>query len=503
MNNKKVMAVLLTAAMGLSTAVTATASEPEYTFSLFVDSNFDEENQPLAWPYFEEQTGIRAELECYPYEIATEKYSLALGSGDYADCIGGWCLSSKDVLNYGVDMGIFVPLEEYFEDCPNISAILDLPGVREAMTAPDGHIYSIPYAIEAPLVDFNPYINTKWLENVGMEMPTTTEEFREVLRAFKEQDANGNGDPSDEIPMSGGKENLHLGYLAGWFGMSLSKEGFTMDGDQLVFGAQSEAYKEGMKYLASLYAEGLIDPELFTQDSSMWKSKGSNDTYGVSIMYYSQDIMKINAGEIPNWAPLPVLKSEYCENPVFLKNTYGNDILRNQVVVTDAAEHPELICKWWDNVFSLENYILTQKGDEKMVTKEGDEYVVTDITTLSEEDQKKYDWGNLYPQSLPKYAPAGFRFKEDPKPYDECAVRDEQYSPFLTEKIIPKVWPDLETSEELSELQTSITDYINQCQAQWIAGQADIEADWDGYKEQLNKLGLERYLELKGATLAE
>ena len=47
-------------------------------------------------------------------------------------------------------------------------------------------------------------------------MPTTTEELREVLRAFKEQDANGNGDPNDEIPLSGSPENLHLGYLAGY-----------------------------------------------------------------------------------------------------------------------------------------------------------------------------------------------------------------------------------------------------------------------------------------------
>ena len=60
--------------------------------------------------------------------------------------IGGWTLSDNAILTYGVNQGVFIPLEDYFEKyCPNISAILDLPGVREKMTAPDGHIYTIPY----------------------------------------------------------------------------------------------------------------------------------------------------------------------------------------------------------------------------------------------------------------------------------------------------------------------------------------------------------------------
>lgn len=34
------------------------------------------------------------------------------------------------------------------------------------MTAPDGHIYSVPYVLSAPAVDFNPYINTRWLKKI-------------------------------------------------------------------------------------------------------------------------------------------------------------------------------------------------------------------------------------------------------------------------------------------------------------------------------------------------
>ena len=57
--------------------------------------------------------------------------------------------------------------------------------------------------------------------------------------------------------------------------------------------------------------------------------------------------------------------------------------------------------------------------------------------------------------------------------------------------------------EEIAELEASIKDYITQCQAKWVAGQSDINADWDGYLEQLDKLGLDQYLEYKGAVKAE
>ena len=181
MKNKKLWAALLAAAM-MTTVMGSVASADDrekedimyteglpivdagdYSFSLFVDGGSGD-TVPTMFPILEEQTGVSVELQSYAYEIAQEKYALALSSGDYADCIGGWCLSAKDVLNYGVDMGVFVPLEDYFEQyCPRISEILELEGVRETMTAPDGHIYSIPYVIEAPEVDFNPYINKKWL----------------------------------------------------------------------------------------------------------------------------------------------------------------------------------------------------------------------------------------------------------------------------------------------------------------------------------------------------
>ena len=475
-----------------------------YSFSLFVDDSQDDDDYVM-FDILEEQTGVKVELQKYPYAIATERLTLDLNTGDYADVIGGWTLSANSILTMGVEEGVYIPLEELFElYAPKMQELLALEGVRDTMTAPDGHIYSIPYVLEAPAVPFNPFINTKWLENVGMDVPTTTEEFRDVLRAFKEQDANGNGDPNDEIPFTTGPDNKHLGDLAGWFGLSVNDEGFTMEDGKLTFGADRDEYKEGIKFLASLYAEGLIDPEVFTQDSSQWKGKGAQDVYGVSIMYASSDIMPYEAGQEPDWVPVPVLSSSSDVKQVYLRDTYGNTVLKNQVVVTDNAEHPEVIVRWWDNFFQLENSLQSQRGPLgiTLIKEDDGTYTAKDVSQMSQEDQDLYDWGNLFPQSLPKYIPAGFTYNVEVETFDEKAVVDELYEPYLTDAI-PSYWVKAEDATKMSDISTAIKDFITQKQAQWISGQSDIDAEWETYKDQLQGLGVQDLIDMRLRALGD
>lgn len=488
--------------------------EGAYTFSLFVDNSTPLENQ-FVWEMLEEQTNVKVDVKQYAYEIAKEKYGLALSSGDYTDVIGGWCLSSTDVLTYGVDMGVFIPLEEYFEKfAPNIMKVLDLPGVRETMTAPDGHIYAIPYVIDAPKVDFSPFINQRWLDNLGLSMPTTTEELREVLRAFKAQDANGNGNPNDEIPFSSDPNNRKIGYLAGWFGLPVNQEGFTMIDGKLEFGANREEYKQMIEYMASLNAEGLLDPELFTQDLATWKGKGNQDLYGVSIAYGSGDFKQIPAGERPEFNTLPVLSSPECSEPKWLADSLGISTLKNQVVITDKAENPEVIVRWWDNFYETDNSFQALNGPFGITCEKLGEnhYKVYDRATLTPEEDEKYSWANMFCQSLPKnLLKENLTIEEvSPAVYDEKQVTDEMYEPYFVGNdgngnfdVIPSYWVEPEYSAKLSEYAVSIKDYVDQKTAAWISGQADVNAEWDAYCAQLDKLGLQEYIKIRQEAIGQ
>lgn len=472
------------------------------SFSMFSD-NSSETGEFYMMDEFKKQTNVDVELRLYPNETAKERLNLDLNSGDYADVIGGWTLTDSHILTYGVNQGIFIPLEDYFEKyCPNITAVLDRPGVRERMTAPDGHIYGIPYVCDDNTVSYSPYINSKWLENVGMEMPTTTEEFEAVLKAFKEKDANGNGDPNDEIPFSTDPNNKSIESMTGYFGLPMNKFGEAIKDGKLVYGGVSSEYRELLSWFSSLFDQGLVDSEIFTQDSSTWEGKGARDLYGCAIAFGSSEFSGIAATtEKSVFDAMPVLNTD--KGGIWLRATPGYNVYRTQAVITNNAKNPELICRWFDNAFELENGIQCTKGVlDVNVFKEGDQYRFIDasLTDLSEEEKEKISWGNLWLQELPKYMPPKFKFLEDNPLYDEKKATEAVYEPNLTKETREPFWIPLDSIDKFSDSETAIIDYFNQQQAMFIFGEMDVDDDaqWEAYVEGMKALGLEDWLEIRG-----
>ncbi len=482
-----------------------------YSFSILVDESGKVEDKYML-PILEEQTNVKVDWQIFPYETATEKLGILLSSGDYPDVIGGWLLGDKDIMTDGMMDGLYIPLEELFEKyAPNIMEILEIPGVRQTFTLPDGHIYTIPYVIGTPLVGFLPWINQKWLDNLGLEMPTTTEEFKQVLIAFRDQDANGNGDPNDEIPFSGDPNNLALGMLAGWFGVNASAAGtnanFALVDGELIFAANKPEYKEFVEFFADLHKEGLLDPELFTQDLAMWKAKGKQDLYGVSIAYGPGDYFDMDERNRTPFVPLPVLTSPNGKTPVFVRGSYGVTMFRTQAAITDKAKNPEVIVRWFDNVFEQDNSVQIQWGpyEKRIVKVEDGVFRGIEPSLISAEDAEKYGWSNAFMQSLPKYIKTSYILQEPdgsviPSEKDEA---DALYLPYLDE-MIPKTWAtDEKDVERQGILATDINNYVKTKLAQWVSGEADVKAEWDDYVAQLDKLGLPELMEIKNRQLEQ
>ncbi len=506
---KKLLTWLLLVTLLLG-ATSAFAAEGTKSFSILVDDSGKAEDK-IMYPILEEQTGIKVDLMLLPYEAAVERKNILINSGDYPDAIGGWLLSENDILTMGMQDGLFVPIDQYIDDStPNMQKVLSIPGVRDAFTLPDGHIYTIPYVIGTPQVSFQPWINTEWLKNVGMEMPTTTEEFRKVLEAFRDQDANGNGDPNDEIPFSADPNNKNIGSMAGWFGVDATayRGGatyFAMVDGKLQFSANQPGFKEFLKFFTGLYKDGLIDPELFTQDLETWKAKGKQNLYGCSMAYGSGDFYDMVPGtnETP-FRTLPVLSSEYCDKPIYHRGSYGVYLFRSQVGITNKAADPGLIVKWFDNVFDLDNSMQMSNGlfGWRLEKLEDGSFRRLDEAKLSEADREKYGWANTFTQSLPRFCPVEIEIlpvEGQPIPYDEKKTADAVYEPYLNE-MVPQVWLGADVAERAATLTTDIANYIDQKVAEWVSGQADVEADWDAYTAKLEEMGLQEMITIwKGA----
>lgn len=129
---------------------------------------------------------------------------------------------------------------------------------------PDGHIYGLPGISEMGYIDDDgtyigigaipqfTSINKDWLEKVGMEMPTTLDELHDVLVAFKENDCNGNGDATDEIPMSFMANNWCAGMttlFAGFGFTDYNEDHRAIDNGKVYYQATSENYKNAIALL--------------------------------------------------------------------------------------------------------------------------------------------------------------------------------------------------------------------------------------------------------------
>jgi putative aldouronate transport system substrate-binding protein len=474
--------------------------------SILIDESRDAtdvQNWPLI-KKLEEETNVKVNWEVYDYDTATERKNSLLNSGDYPDMIGGWLLGGGDIGEYGSDEGIFIPLEELFAQyAPNINEALALTNVQKNMTLPDGHIYSPPYPIPEPQCFNAPYIYKPWLDKLGLEMPTTTEELKQVLIAFRDNDPNGNG-LKDEIPLGNRADRMHL--LTAWFGYpapngAANNLSLTMIDGKPQFAGNMDFVKDAINYLADLYAEGLLDPEVFTQDMVAYQDKGKQlDTpiYGVAVVYGPNDISPGTDAETGlgirngDYVPLPPLTSPTSSDIKWNRGSDGVTLFKTQLVITDNCDNPATAVRWIDNLYSPENSAQAQFGMLGVSSKYEDGVY------------SKIDPSIAYPPefiaSFPRFIRQNDWDLQERNPSDAESARinaamDAAYANNMVERT-PGPWYTAEESTRISTLSTDLGMYMQQKWAQWITGVADVNAEWDEYKAQLETLGLAEYVEL-------
>lgn len=224
------------------------------------------------------------------------------------------------------------------------------------VTASDGHIYLMPAYNGTPrdmLANIFQEINGEWLEAIGMEAPDTLDEFYDMLVAFKTQDPNGNGE-EDEIPWSFVWDNGAYNMVLGAFGFVNGRHD-VIDG-QYVYVPAQENYRHYVEFMAKLYAEGLLDAEVFTQTNEQYVAKMQEMIVGFTPNNHYGTIGLENYLKTVNCKPLT---SEYNDTPMHPGNqpevpTYG-------MCITNKATEEEAIAaiKLLDYLYSEEGSFLT------------------------------------------------------------------------------------------------------------------------------------------------
>ena len=199
--------------------------------------------------------------------------------------------------------------------------------MRSYDPAGEGRIYMTPSIVN--YTRHGAMIRQDWLDKLGLEMPTTQEEFVDVLRAFKTQDPNGNGQ-ADEIPTGGRAEARWMDYLFGMYGIAMW-EGYPQwdiyDGE-LTYSAVTPNMRDALEFISSLYQEGLLDAETLMNDKAGWDGKVNSDQVGVFFQWAEQSYMYAaniyNAtGTKADWVIMPAISADGYEGYYTKKPTMG------------------------------------------------------------------------------------------------------------------------------------------------------------------------------------
>lgn len=447
----------------------------------------------------EEKTGIKINWETYPQSAWPEKKSLLIASNDLPDAFfGSWVLTSDEVVKYGFE-GILMPLEDYIteEDTPNLWKIFqDYPEYKSAITAPDGHIYSLMGFEDGYTVTTDKilYINKAWLEAVNMDIPTTTEEFREVLRAFKEQDPNGNG-VADEIPYSFHKGVNYCSDLFGAFGIpdrtGSPKEHIGVKDGKVVWTAAEDSYKEAVKYFNSLFEEGLVDPEAFTQDGPVFDAKVKSEERIVGVLQaWRSTGWALEEGD-DSYIPMGPLAGP--DGTRFYPE-YQNGITDlGSFSITKDAEDPKTIMGWVDEVydplFSVQASLALKVGVHLEDAGDGTYKFAEPATTENRAKVVPGGGDRIYNVS----AEAAALLQECPAHLVEKRGIDPLYNQYYWPEVYPTFLFSAEESSEIASLTTEIATFTSEKYATWMMN-GGIEEEWDAYLKKLDDMGLQELL---------
>ncbi|MFH5185293.1 extracellular solute-binding protein [Paenibacillus sp. TAB 01] len=456
------------------------------------DAQLGDYAQMALWKQLEEKTNIHVDWVTPAPQDATEKVNLAIASGDLPDFFIKGVISPQDLTKYG-SQGILIPLEQLIDNyAPNLKAVLGKrPEVKSAITSPDGHIYTLPRIIDDGVfgVPRFPMLNMAWLNKAGMKVPQTSDELYQVLEAFKEKDLNGNGKP-DEIPYTAHNMDWAMRGLEGMFGLNRNLDYYANvdESNKVHLWVTDDKYKQLLEYAHKLYADGLIDKEIFTQTDQLYLGKLASNRVGFTPLLSSQ-----NAGKFAN---------DY-KGIVPLKGPDGDQLwnMRQDVnfggakaVITKANKHPEATMRMFDYFYSDEGAMLMymggQEGDTYSQSADGKFKYKPEIMNSSKGLVVELGARTIWPGGFE----LGYYTEKHVRPMMEGTSRPEDFE--TVKNYLPKNYHPMpllakEKHEQITAIRTDMDTYIKEMQAKFILGDVPI-SDWGKYTDTLKKMGIEK-----------
>ena len=461
-------------------------------------------NDNLAYQEMQERTGIKLEFQHPPVGSEKEQFNLLVASRNLPDLIQYAWLNVPGGPGAYISDKVIIPLNEPMAKwAPNLTSYLqENDVVRKQMEMDDGTYYVFPavYGDRELAVSNGPTIRYDWFQKLGMEeLPTTIDDWTELLRKVRTTDLNGNGAGDIQGIFIQAKEELDTNpFLIGAWGI---RQEFYNDNGTVKFGGIQPEYKEFLTVLNSWYKEGLLDPESLAGTAKIKDTKLTSDKLFAYIGGMGNGITRYTAMMQPSNpdfklmpVPYPVLNEGDTPKEGQESYTYNS----GGVAITTACEHVKEAVKFLDYAYSEEGHILTNWGVEGITYEKNDDGTLkyTDLI-LSNPD------GLSREQAMAKYTTwqstsAVVKMKDVLNQRDSLPEQIEgrkQWMACTNEALLPPLTPTIEESEEYASIMNEVRTYTTEMFNQFVSGQTSLD-EFDNYVQTLKGMGIDRATEL-------
>lgn len=487
-------------------------------------------NEFTTW--IEEQTGVDITWQTIPQAAqgGTEKLALILAGGEYPDVFMNCPFTSDMVAKYGSSEEILMPLDEYIgKITPNLDKVLEKvkeDGITlDMIRQMDGKIYALPIFDTCQHCEFSAkcWYYEPWLEQLKMEVPTTTEEFYEYLKAIKNTDLNGNGE-ADEIPFlssdgGGWNQQTELYLMNSFIYYNYDDKGLYVEDGKIKSSIDQEAFREGLRYVNKLYSEGLIYADSLTQDNTTSISivESEEPVVGVAVGGFVGMFANLGSERANGFRPMSPLKGpEGLQQTVrFLQVPTGGNAAA--YILSSTCQNPEAAIRLADFMYTEESTLSVRGGlglkevgwtdaDEGQLGFDGKPAVWKSLIPWNDSDPQNNTWLALGVWDYTNLR-ASCAVVEGTEMWSEAgnewqlyATTEEFYAPYQS-KTCDSLPPLNFTAEESDEIATIATDlfsksYFDTARYGFISGEMSLDNDWDAYVQYLDENGYTRLKEI-------
>lgn len=432
-------------------------------------------------------------------QATSEAANLLIVSGEYPDVWRVNWVTHPGGPTGALNDELILNLNEYQEYCPNLFAYYDArPDVKKLVVNDDGDMYCFPYMIETDADGtwgLGAGFRTDWLEEAGLDLPSTVAEWTEALQAFKDMGKGGLSFEARWLWLENAAANLSNAYDTVY--------GFYIRDGQVQYGVLDEGYKAFIQQLADWYAAGLLDPDFASVDKSTVKAKWANSEYG-AVMMHSGDIENgiiANEGgdpfECDTVPPMVMNEGDPIEFGHF--NAKFNGGFMHSVA---PGENQEIALRWCDYLYSDAGRKLTSFGTEGITWEADENGNWKNFTDLVMNNTETTDSPSTIVYQFGWKTNWGYAQMEEVRDFfnsDFVNKANADWASNMTAHYYPTVTHTEEEADIVANTYSDIETFVQEGIMRFILG-TDSMDNWDSFTEQIRSLGIDEVIAAKQAA---